>query len=84
MRPATTFSFIQLSNSRAGVGVAMENAIPAVAKAAAYHTLSNQADGVAYFIENHILQRQSRQENEQLILTNSIQTCKIPSLTVDK
>lgn len=44
----------------AGVGVAMENAIPAVAKAAAYHTLSNQADGVAYFIENHILQRQSR------------------------
>ena len=43
----------------AGIGVAMENAIPSVADAAAYHTLSNQADGVAYFIENHILRKQS-------------------------
>ncbi len=39
----------------AGIGVAMENAIPIIAQTAAYHTLSNESDGVADFIEKNIL-----------------------------
>src|SRR5699024_4292337 len=39
----------------AGVGVAMDNAIPAVKAAADKVTVSNQADGVAKVIEDHVL-----------------------------
>lgn len=39
----------------AGVGIAMENASPEAKAAARYHTASNQDDGVARFIEQHIL-----------------------------
>lgn len=38
-----------------GMGVAVENAIPAVRAAATHLASSNECDGVARFIENHIL-----------------------------
>ena len=38
-----------------GHSIAMANAIPPVREAAAYHTLSNNEDGVADFIEKYIL-----------------------------
>lgn len=37
------------------VGVAMANALPAVKNAAAYVTASNRQDGVARFLESHVL-----------------------------
>lgn len=39
----------------AGVGVAMENAVPEVKAAADFVTLSNDEEGVAVYIENHVL-----------------------------
>ena len=39
----------------AGVGVAMDNAIPAVKEAANFITKSNLEDGVAYAIEKYVL-----------------------------
>ena len=41
--------------ARCGMGVAVENAIPAALQAAKYVTDSNDRDGVARFIEKHIL-----------------------------
>lgn len=40
----------------AGIGVAMENAVPLVKQHADVVTLSNQEDGVAYAIEKYVLQ----------------------------
>ena len=39
----------------AGLGVAMENAIPSLKEAADYVTLSNDEEGVAKFIEKYVL-----------------------------
>ncbi|MCV5342752.1 HAD hydrolase family protein, partial [Escherichia coli] len=39
----------------AGVGVAMDNAIPAVKEAANFITKSNLEDGVAFAIEKYVL-----------------------------
>ena len=39
----------------AGIGVAMGNAKDTVKEYAAYNTLTNEEDGVADFLEKHIL-----------------------------
>ena len=41
-----------------GTGVAMENAIPEVKAAANAVTCSNDEDGVALFLQEHILKKQ--------------------------
>lgn len=41
----------------AGIGVAMDNAVPIVKEAATIVTASNEADGVALAIENYVLNK---------------------------
>ncbi|MCF0246315.1 MAG: HAD hydrolase family protein, partial [Ileibacterium sp.] len=40
------------------VGVAMGNALPEIKEAARYVTGSNREDGVARFLEKHVLQKE--------------------------
>ncbi len=56
----------------AGLGVAMENAVPAAKEAADYITFSNDAEGVAHVVEKFILESGERKELDYYTLEGQI------------